>query len=209
MKSTRPEPPIGASRLSPLPNPPRMRTLLAALALAALAGCQALLPDASDRTEVEWHTFDEAREAVEAIEPFSTHKSDLIGNGFDPKRNPAVTILTYPEIVQRFSAGTALRPDEYEAGIRSCLAAGKACSGYAIAAKRIKRDRIGNFWLDSFAFRRETNITGWTFNALILFVDDLVVYTVFGGQPNLHELQVTRNPLGPLQGWGEALRPRY
>ena len=36
-----------------------------------------------------------------------------------------------------------------------------------------------------------------------------VVYTVFGGQPNLHELQVTRNPLGPLQGWGEALRPRY
>ncbi len=191
------------------PGTLRLRMLLATLAAAALAGCQALLPDASDATQVEWHSFDQAREAIEAIEPFHTRKSTLVENGFDPKRNPAVTILTYPEIVQRFSAGTALRPDEYEAGIRSCLAAGKACSGYAIAAKRIKRDRIGNFWLDSFAFRRETNITGWTFNALILFVDDLVVYTVFGGQPNLHELQVTRNPLGPLQGWGEALRPRY
>jgi len=190
------------------PGTLRLRMLLATLAAAALAGCQALLPDASDATQVEWHSFDQAREAIEAIEPFHTRKSTLVENGFDPKRNPAVTILTYPEIVQRFSAGSALRPDEYEPGIRTCLAAGKECSGYAIAARKIKRDRIGNFWLDSFAFRRETNITGWTFNGLILFVDDLVVYTVFGGQPNLHELQVTRNPLGPLQGWGEALRPR-
>ena len=197
----------GASRLvpaEPAPDTPRRCRWCWPRSRAARRCCptRATVPKSSG-------TADEAREAVEAIEPCSTHKSDLIGNGFDPKRNPAVTILTYPEIVQRFSAGTALRPDEYEAGIRSCLAAGKACSGYAIAAKRIKRDRIGNFWLDSFAFRRETNITGWTFNALILFVDDLVVYTVFGGQPNLHELQVTRNPLGPLQGWGEALRPRY
>jgi len=198
----------------PMPDCPRagaarLRGFLLMLAVACAGGCQALLPDASDATQVEWRSFDEARGAIEAIEPFQTRKSTLNENGFDPTRNPAVTILTYPEIVQRFSAGSALRPDEYEPGIRTCLAAGKECSGYAIAARRIKRDRIGNFWLDSFAFRRETNITGWTFNGLILFVDDLVVYTVFGGQPNLHELQIMRNPLGPLPGWGEALRPRF
>ena len=186
-----------------------IRTCLAALAATALGACQVLLPDATDATQVSWHSFDEARAALEAIEPFATDKSTLKANGFDPLRNPAVAILTYPEIIQRFAAGSALRPDEYEAGIRTCLAAGKSCSGYAITARRIKRDRIGNFWLDSFAFRRELDITGWTFTALILFVDDLVVYTVYGGQPKLHELQVTRNPLGPLQGWGEALRPRF
>lgn len=185
------------------------RFCLLALAVAGVPGCQSLLPVATDATQVGWRNFDEARAAVESIEPFETHKSTLMVNGFDPLRNPAVTILTYPEIVQRFAAGSALQPDEYEPGIRSCLRAGASCSGYLIAVKRIKRDRIGNFWLDSLAFRREVDVTGWTFTALILFVDDLAVYRVFGGQPNLHELQITRNPLGPIQGWGEALRPRF
>lgn len=185
------------------------RICLVALGAAGVAGCEALLPAARDATQVGWQTFDEARAAIEAIEPFETHKSSLIANGFDPFRNPAVTILTYPEIVQRFAAGSALQPDEYEPGIRACLKAGKSCTGYAIVARRIKRDRIGNFWADSFAFRREVDITGWTFTALILFVDDLAVYRVFGGQPNMHEQQITRNPLGPLQGWGEMLRPRF
>ena len=192
----------------------RLRSLLGRICVVALgasgmAGCEALLPAARDAMQVGWQTFDEARAAVEAIEPFETHKSSLIANGFDPFRNPAVTILTYPEIVQRFAAGSALQPDEYEPGIRACLKAGKSCTGYAIVARRIKRDRIGNFWADSFAFRREVDITGWTFTALVLFVDDISVYRVYGGQPNMHEQQVTRNPLGPLQGWGEALRPRF
>ena len=50
-------------------------------------------------------------------------------------------------------------------------------------------------------------ITGWTFNALILLVDDTAVYTVHGGQPKVHELELSRNPLGPLQGFGESYLP--
>ncbi len=178
------------------------------IALAFLSGCQALLPKASDATQVPWRTFDEARAAVEAIQPFDTHKSTLLTNGFDPFRNPSVTILTYPEIVQRFAAGNAMLPDEYEKGIRQCLVAGKACSGYSIAVKRLKHDRIGNFWLDLLGFVRRTDITGWSFNAMILFVDDTAVYRVYGGQPSLHELQVKRNPLGPLQSLGDSIRVR-
>lgn len=173
-----------------------------------LAGCQSLLPKASDSTEVPWKTFEEAREAVEAIEPYRSSKSALISDGFNPYHNPSVTILSYPEIVQRFSAGNALRRDEYDQGIRSCLVAGKACSGYAIAVKRVKHDRIGNFWLDMLGFVRRTNTTGWSFNALILFVDDEVVYTTYSGQPKMDEMQVRRNPLGPLQSIGDAIRVR-
>lgn len=175
---------------------------------AMLSGCQALLPKASDATEVPWKTFEEAREAVEAIEPFRTRKSALISNGFNPYHNPSVTILSYPEIVQRFSAGNALRRDEYDQGIRSCLVAGKACSGYLITVKRVKQDRIGNFWLDMLGFLRRTNVTGWTFNAMILFVDDEVVYTTYSGQPRMNEMQIRRNPLGPLQSIGDAIRVR-
>ncbi len=173
-----------------------------------LSGCQSLLPKASDATEVPWKTFEEAREAVEAIEPFHTRKSALVSNGFNPYHNPSVTILSYPEIVQRFSAGNALRRDEYDQGIRSCLVAGKACSGYLIAVKRVKHDRIGNFWLDMLGFVRRTNVTGFTFNAMILFVEDQVVYTTYSGQPKMNEMQIRRNPLGPLQSIGDAIRVR-
>jgi hypothetical protein len=74
--------------------------------------------------------------------------------------------------------------------------------------RRTSRKRIGNFWLDSFNFYRETDVTGWSFNALVLFVDDLVVYTLHGGQPRVHDKEVTKNPLGPLQGWGQQVGPR-
>ena len=46
------------------------------------------------------------------------------------------------------AAGSALQPDEYEPGIRACLEAGKSCTGYAIVARRMKRDRIGNCWAE-------------------------------------------------------------
>lgn len=110
-------------------------------------------------------------------------------------------------MVQRFAAGSAIGQDELDAGIRRCLTAGKACTGFSILVKRESRKRTGNFWLDSFNFHRETDITGWSFNALVLFVDDMVVYTLHGGQPRVHEKQVTRNPLGPLQGWGQQVAP--
>jgi hypothetical protein len=38
-------------------------------------------------------------------------------------------------------------------------------------------------------------------------VDDLVVFTLYGGQPQVHEQEVSRNPIGPLQGWGERIVP--
>lgn len=184
-------------------------TTIALLTLCALlAACQSLLPKMTETTQVPWKTFDEARAAVEAIGLFRTNRSTLLSNGFDPLHNPAVTILSFPEIVQRFSAGNALERDEYEHGIRSCLLAGKACDGYQIAIKRVKHDRIGNFWLDLFGFVRRTNTTGWTFNAMVLFVDDQVVYTTYSGQPKMNEMQVRRNPLGPLQNIGESIRVR-
>jgi hypothetical protein len=63
--------------------------------------------------------------------------------------------------------------------------------------------RIGNFWLDSLNFKREAVTKGWSVEALLVFVDDLLVYELVGGQPTINEYEVRRNPLGPLQGFGE------
>lgn len=179
----------------------------AAFVVAALTGCAQLLPSAQNVTPVQWGSFEEARRAIDRIVPHVTRRPELAAAGIDPFISPAITILTYSDIVQRFSGGAILKPEDLDPGVRQCLAASKACYGYAVNVRHLHRDRIGNFWLDSLNFKREVEITGWTFNALIVLVDDLVVYTLHGGQPKVHEFETVRNPLGPLQGWGDTVGP--
>lgn len=174
---------------------------------AALAGCANLLPRGQFATQETWGDYESAKGAIDKIIPFESRRIDLAAAGLDPTANAAVTVLHFSDVVQRF-AGSSVKQEELDAGIRRCLTAGKACTGYWIAVRRVTRQRIGNFWLDTFNFYREIDITGWSFNALILFVDDLVVYTLHGGQPKMHDKEVTRTPLGPLQGWGERIAPR-
>lgn len=182
------------------------RVLCLALGLL-LTACADLLPKSSNITQVSWPTYDEARRAIEQIVPYETRRDELSAAGLDPTTNPAITILTFADVAQRFAAGAAVRAEDLDPGVRQCLVSGKQCTGYAISARNVHRDRTGNFWLDSFNFRRQTETTGWSFVALILMVDDLVVHTLYGGQPRIHEVETARNPLGPLQSWGDRVVP--
>jgi len=184
----------------------RRAALPVTIALSLLqAGCAELLPVAKNETQVPWSSYDDARQSLERIVPYQTRKAELMAAGLDPASNPAITVLTFSDILQRFAAGSSLRSEDLEPGIRQCLMAGKSCSGYSLSVNKINRDRVGNFWLDSLNFRREIHMTGFTFNALILMVDELVVYTLHGGKPSVHERELTRNPLGPLQTWGDTV----
>lgn len=184
-----------------------IRVALGGVLAVALSGCQALLPTASTRTPFGWSSYAEAARALEQIVPYKTRRAELHVLGFDSTDNPAVTILNFADVAQRFPATAALSPDEMDRGLRDCLKAGRRCTGYAISVKQVGRKRIGNFWLDTFNFRRESEITGWSFNALIVLVDDVVVYALSGGQPAIREYETVRNPLGPLQSLGDAVRP--
>lgn len=44
---------------------------------------------------------------------------------------------------------------------------------------------------------------GWSFKAVFVFVNDVLVHKVSNGEPNIHRLEDKKNPLGPLQGAGE------
>lgn len=176
-----------------------------ALAAACLGACSMFLPRQKTTTQDSWTNFEDARAAIERIVPFQSRRAELQAERIDPYQNPAITILNYSDLVQRFAVGSTVRADELDRGIRECLMAGKACSGYQIEVRRIDKNRVGSFWLDTLNFKREVDMRGWTFRALILMVDDLVVYTLYGGQPVVHEDEITRNPLGPLQGIGESM----
>jgi hypothetical protein len=178
---------------------------LGLVTLASIGGCSTLLPRSQASTQGGWQSFDEARDAIQQLKPYETRLKDLHTAGMDPYKNPTITILSYSDLTQRLAAGGALRAEQMERGIRDCLTAGKGCVGYQIVQRRVARERVGNFWMDSFNFRREINIEGWSFNALIVMVDDVVVFTLFGGQPKIHDHETDRNPLGPFQGWGEPV----
>lgn len=176
-----------------------------AAVLLALSACQSLLPTARQTTDGPWRSYDEAVAAIEAMVPYQTTAADLLAAGIDPATTPSITNLTYSDLLTRFSPGAALRPEELDPGLRDCFAAGKRCRGMLVVASQVRHRRIGNFWADAFNFRRQTDITGWRFNAVVIVVDDRVVFTVHGGQPTVRDHQVTRNPLGPLQSFGEAV----
>lgn len=183
--------------------PPRCR-IAGILCLAAfLAGCAGLLPTSIAEVRSPWHTFEEARDAIEAIAPNRTTSADLRRMGIDPYASPNVHLLNYSDIQLRFPTNVA--PERLDRGLRDCLEGGKGCTGYYVSVREVKRDRVGGFWQDTLGFRRVVEVSGWSFNALVLLVNDRVVYSLYGGQPSLREQEVTRNPLGPAQGFGESL----
>ena len=180
-----------------------MRLPLLALALL-LGGCTSLLPRARSLSS-PFQTFDEARDAIDSLVPMTSHADALRQLGIDPFGQPNTTILTHADIVRRFVPSALLQRGDLDPGVLVCLEARDACRGWEINAARITRKRTGNFFTDFTNFSRRTETTGWRFNALVLLVNDVVVYRAWGGQPKLNETEINTNPLGPLQELGPAL----
>lgn len=182
------------------------RAVLALLACTlVLTGCAALLPKSSTEVASPWSSFEHARSTVDSIVPYKTTMAELKSRGFDPNTWPNVQLINYSDILLRFPVTWTTSLDGLDRGLRECLEAGNACEGFAINVRDIKRDRVGNFWLDALSFKRVVDVTGWNFNAIVLLVGGRVVYVTHGGKPLVKEQEITRQPLGPLQGWGDML----
>ncbi|WP_143474049.1 hypothetical protein [Limnohabitans sp. B9-3] len=186
----------------------RAMTRLALLATCSgLAACTSLLPQA--RTESPtFQTFDEARTAIESLVPMQSHAAEVSALKLGPAYQPNTTILSYPDIVRRVVNGTVLTKADLGPGILMCINARDACHGWEVSISKISKARTGGFLADFTNFRRRSETTGWRFNALILLVDETVVYRSWGGQPEVREVDVQHNPLGPLQDIGPAAMTR-
>ena len=182
-----------------------MRRRLALMALVLLtSACSSMLPKAyTDASTFE--SFEDARIAVEKLQPMKSDKQALENNGFNLKSHPNLKLLTHADVVRIFVPTSLLKREDLDPGVLKCLEAREACRGLEVTESRISRVRTGNFWADFANFKRRTETTGWRFDALILFVNDLVVYRSWRGQPAINEVQVNTNPLGPLQDIGPSL----
>ncbi|QDX80798.1 hypothetical protein B9N43_05800 [Denitratisoma sp. DHT3] len=175
------------------------------LLLLLLTGCRSLLPEGGRQVDDVWGGFNEAKAAFDRIEPYRSGAEDLQGLGFDPGKKANVQILNYSQVAHAVLPSASLPLDAQPRGVRECILAQDRCIGYQIEQSRVKRKRIGGFWADFLNFSRETEIVGWRFVALVILVDGLVVFKQWSGQPALHEMERSHNPLGPLQGLGEGI----
>ncbi|MBS4095777.1 MAG: hypothetical protein KGZ83_02945 [Sulfuricella sp.] len=183
---------------------PPISLVLAFLLPVLTTGCGDLLPRGETVAESPWQSFEDAQQTFNQIVPRVTTVADLKRLKLDPLSNPNITLLNYSDVLRRFIPSPAIDPNDLEAGVRECLQAKSACSGYEVDQRSLKRKRFGNFWVDFLNFQRKTDIVGWRFNGVILIKDGVVIYKLTGGQPHIHEHEDSRNPLGPFQGIGES-----
>ena len=174
------------------------------LTAVVLGACSSLLPRGRSESS-PFKDFEQARIAIDCLVPMSSTAANLASLGIGPVHQPNTVILTQADVVRRFVPSALLRREDLDRGVLACLEARDACRGWEITAVRINKARTGNFLSDFTNFSRRSETTGWRFNALILLVNDVVVYRAWGGQPSINEVEITTNPLGPLQDIGPMI----
>lgn len=176
------------------------------LLAAVMTGCSSLLPVAKTDVESPWETFEQAKEAFDKIIPYQTGRGQLVELQFDPFKTPNIRIMTYLDIIQRFMPNSSIKLENMAQGIQDCIAAGDNCQAYEINLNKLKSQRYGNVLLDLFRFKRQAHQTGWNFSALVIMINEVAVYKIWGGQPKIDEYLYKKNPLGPLQEPAEVVK---
>jgi hypothetical protein len=166
-------------------------------------GCSSLLPSSTLTVESPWQDFESAKQSYEKIVPEVTTIDDLKKSGYDPQKTPNIRIMTATEVINLFLPNPSIKKEDLDPGIQKCIESKDRCTAYLMLPSRLQSKRIGNFWLDTFTFKRNTENTGWEFRGLITIVDTVVTYRdPAGGRPFIHTNQVDVKPLGPLQEVG-------
>lgn len=163
-----------------------------------------LLPSSIAISPSRFESYQAARDALEKAEPYKTTLSDLKALGFDPYASVNVTIIPYPEVLSRLVPYSGVPLEMLDPGVRDCIVAQTRCKAYLFHIARNHRQRDGNFFLDFLNFVRHVQVTGWTFDGMVVVRDDVVVFRNVGGAPNINTSEQTVSPLGPFQRAGES-----
>lgn len=172
--------------------------------LSILAGCESLLPEGKLETKTPWDSYAAGQAMFAKIVPGKTTMADLKALDIEPDKTPNVAMLGHADLLRRLVAASSIDITRIDPGLQVCVSVASSCVAYEIVQTHTDRKRIGGFWVDFLNFKRQVDVTGWQFDALIVVKGNLVVYKLWSGNPNIHQLENDRNPLGPLQGMGSG-----
>lgn len=144
----------------------------------------------------------------EKILPGKTRLVELKALGVDPDQTPNVKLLGHADLLRRLVPASSFDISLLDPGLQECMSSQHACFAYEVEQVTIDRKRFGNFWLDFLNFKRQINVSGWQFDAVVVIRNDTVVYKMWSGTPNLQHVEEERSPLGPLQGLGSSMIKR-
>lgn len=175
------------------------KTAVVLFITALLCGCSHWLPGLKREVSHSWTDFAAVKQSFDEIVHYETTMETVRNLGFDPYATPNMQILNQAQVVEAALPSPLQERSTIPQGILDCMQAGSRCVGYALEPSRIEMQRVGYFLLDLLNFRRETVTTGWKFAALIVVIDQQVVYKQWSGQPQIQSIELRTNPLGPLQ----------
>lgn len=176
--------------------------LLCLMTTLIVSGCAALLPRSSSVINSPWKTYKDVVTAYDKVIPNRSTVNDIRKLGFDIYSTPNLKILSYVDVAV---ATQSLKKGELSSGIEACLKVQTLCTGYAFEPQVAKSHRYGNFWMDTFNFKRKTKETGWKVKASFLIIDAVVVDKYWSGEPQVDHDKEVINPLGPLQEVGNII----
>ena len=195
--------------MAPPLTPPRTRPMQTCaallLAMAWLSACSSWLPAVHREVSNPWPDFAAVKRSFDHITPFQTSMDQVRALGFDPDKTPNMQMLNQAQVIEAVLPSPLQERSTVPQGILQCMQAGPTCMAYAMTPSRIEQRRVGNFVLDFLNFHRQSVTTGWKFSALIVVIDQQVVYTQWSGEPQIHTTIDRNIPLGPLQNFDESL----
>jgi hypothetical protein len=178
--------------------------LLLALLLPPVSACSSLLPRSS-RSDSPFRSFEEAKEAFDAVEVGRTRTDELRALRIDPERQ-GVTLLSGAQLLPLYLPHEGATVDLHGEGLRTCAQSGERCEGWVVDVERDRRRRTGNWFLDVLRFKRVKDQRGFDFTGVMLVLDDVVVHKIWSGSRK--RMQTTEvQPLGLLQSGARARVP--
>jgi hypothetical protein len=175
-----------------------MVVLLSGLLLLT-AGCKSLFSSSQSTTLTRWGSYGAVQGDFDKIVPRQTTVENLMALGFHPDVSPNVKILTYVDVITTFMPNPGIQVRDLPEGVQECIKAREHGMAYLVELHDIHDKRHGNLFLDVFGFKRKTHESGWRFRGLILIKEDLVVYKLSSGEPQVSQEDDKIKPLGPLQ----------
>jgi hypothetical protein len=175
---------------------------IALLTMMTVSGCVALLPHSTTVTNSPWKSYKDVVDAYNKVTPSKSTVHDIKKLGFNIYSTSNLKILSFVDIAV---ATSTLKRDDLGAGIDFCLKVREQCTGYIFEPQVVNSHRYGNFWLDTFNFKKKTRESGWRIRASFLIVDSVVVEKYWYGEPLISLDKEVVNPLGPLQGLGGVI----
>ncbi|MGH8023811.1 MAG: hypothetical protein ACRED1_09535, partial [Limisphaerales bacterium] len=167
--------------------------------LTMTTGCQSLFMSHQTATESRWTNWDQVNIAFDRIVPNRTTVNDLKHMGFDPSVTPNICIMPFVDIVPIFMPNPNIHMDDLPMGVQVYVEAKTNNCAYRLQLQDVKEKRHGNLFLDVFGFKRLTHQSGWRFRGLILIKNNVVVYTLSSGEPDISSDENITKPLGPFQ----------